>query len=72
MADMARKAACDHAWRRFPELAGCRPTVEERGALRIFTFRRQLSVAPGGPKVQKTVRVTVDAEGRVVKTAVSR
>ena len=71
-ADAALQAACEHAWRRFPELAGCRPKVLVRGAMRVFTFSRDIPTSPGGPKIRKTVRLTVDAEGRVIKTAVSR
>jgi hypothetical protein len=70
--DRGRQAACDAVYRRFPHLAGARPTAACVGDRWIYTFDRSVPTAPGGPKIRQIVRVTVDAEGRVVKVVASR
>jgi hypothetical protein len=72
MADSGRRAACERVKRDFPELAGLAPRTECRGPVRVFTFSKDVPTAPGGPRLRQTVRVTVDAQGRVVKVVASR
>ena len=72
MDDSALRAACERVYRQFPELRGVRPSVAATGGKRVFTFRRDIPVAPGGPAVRQVVRVTVGTDGQVLKVAASR
>ncbi len=72
MAKSPREAACAHVARKFPHLKGTRPTVKTAGGNRIFTFKKSVSVSPGGPKVSQVVRVTVDDKGKIVKVLASK
>jgi hypothetical protein len=72
MDHIARRAACDRAYRLFPELRGVQPSAAGTGGTRVFTFRRDIPVAPGGPVLRQVVRVTVSTDGRVLKVAASR
>lgn len=60
-----------HIARRFPELVDTSPTVERRGATRVFTFRRRLPL-PVGPSLEMVVRITVDDRDKILKVVTSR
>jgi hypothetical protein len=66
----AKAAACAEACRAYPTLAGIEPTVERRGSNAIYTFRKP--PVDGPPSPAPIVRVTVDAEGRVLRVVASR
>lgn len=68
----ARAAACAEAYRTFPMLAGVEPTLERRGPNAIYTFRIRKSPADDPPSPMPIVRVTVDAEGKVLRVVASR
>lgn len=70
MARGARAAACAEAVRAFPQLKGVQPSEERRGPNTIFTFRQPRQGER--PTPAPVVRVTVDAEGRVVRVVASR
>jgi hypothetical protein len=66
-----REAACQHAYRAFPALAGVRPTVRRAGPHRVYTFQKTFP-SDGGPAHRQLVRVTVDEGGRIVKVVTAR
>jgi hypothetical protein len=70
MADTAREAACRAAYAKFPELVGLAPTERAHGPRREYTFRRVCTV--DGARLEQIVRVTVGANGRVMKVIASR
>jgi hypothetical protein len=39
---------------------------------RVFTFAKAVAVEPGGPKLRHVVRVTIDADGRILKVVTAR
>ncbi len=72
--------------RKFPEMAGSRPTVRQQhipqskslspapvrqAPVYLLTFRGSAS-APGGKALPRSVRVVVDAHGKVLKMTTSR
>jgi hypothetical protein len=66
-----RKAACDHVYRKFPDMAGTRPTVKKLGANRVFVFEKTLREG-AGPALKQIVKVTVSATGHIEKVVASR
>ncbi len=58
--------------RRYPDLAAVTPSVQRAGPNWVYTFRHRQPLAPGGPELSQVVRVTVDADGRIVKLVASR
>lgn len=72
MSDPGRDAACALVWERFPHLQGTRPVIQRAGTRRVYVFSASTCAGPGGKSVQQVVRVTVDADGEVVKVAASR
>ena len=66
------EAVCGQVYRRFPELKGAKPTVKRAGPDTVYTFSKSVPVQPGGPSIRLVVRVTVDADGRIVKTVSSK
>jgi len=67
-----RAVACRHVYRKFKDMDGVKPSLQQAGPNRVFTFRRSQAVAPGGPRIRQIVRVTVSPEGRIVKVVASR
>jgi len=72
MTAAATDAVCAEVYRRFPELAGVRPTVRRTGQQRIFSFEKTVAVSPGGPRLRQIVNVTTDETGRIVRLVASR
>jgi hypothetical protein len=72
MAKSPKQAAVAHVNRKFPKLKGSRPSVKKAGDNRIYTFKKSVEVAPGGPKMKQVVRVTVNKDGKIVKTVASK
>ncbi len=68
----AKTAACKTAWRKVPALRGVQPSVRTVGDQRVYSFRKAVRVAPGGPSITQSAKVTVSAEGRVLKVVVGR
>ena len=67
-----RAAVCAQVYRKHPAMNGVRPSVQKRGANRVYTFRKRVPTAPGGPQIDQVVRATVDSGGRIVKLVASR
>ena len=67
-----RKAACDHVYRKFPDLEGTRPKVRKAGDNRVFTFEKVLQEGTGGPALKQIVKVTVSDTGQIQKVVASR
>jgi hypothetical protein len=67
-----RKAACDHVYRKFPDMKGTRPSVRKTGKNRVFTFEKVLQEGTGGPALKQIVKVTVTDVGRIEKVVASR
>jgi hypothetical protein len=67
--------------REFPEMAGAEPTVTTRkghskstsgtGTGYVLTFKKQVQL-PGGKSMARTVRVTMDPAGKIVKLSSSK
>ena len=72
MAASGREAACSHVYRKFPTLKGVRPTVQQTGANRVYTFQKRVLTGEAGPALRQVVRVTVDGDGRILKVVASR
>jgi hypothetical protein len=72
MAKSPRDAACSHVYRKYPHLKGVRPSVGKAGANKVYTFSKSVATSPGGPKMKQVVRVTVKADGSIVKVVASK
>lgn len=76
MSPEAVRSVCQAIYRQFPELAGKKPTVRTQrvvgGSKTQFalTFRGQGRTADGH-NLSRTIQVTADADGRILKIAVS-
>lgn len=67
--------------REFPEMAGAEPTVSMRkgqskstsgnGTRYVMTFKKKVPL-PGGKSIARTVRVTMDQAGKIVKLTSSK
>lgn len=67
--------------REFPEMAGAEPTVSTRKGRSkstsgadtryIMTFKKRVPL-PGGKTIARTVRVTMDQSGKIVKLTSSK
>jgi hypothetical protein len=62
--------------RKFPELSGTRPTVSRQsvpnGSFRYLLIYRAKVKLPGGKSLNRIVRVTTDARGRILRMSTSR
>lgn len=68
----ALKNVCDQIYRRFPEVSGSQPKVQDRpGEQYLLIFNGSAKTAEGR-KIARTVRVVVDQQGRVLKVTTSR
>ena len=58
--------------RRYPELAGVEPIVATLdNSARVLTFRKELPT-PNGASIRRIVRVTIDAQGNIIKVSEAR
>ncbi len=63
---------CAQVYRQFPEVKGARPKVSAYpNQQSSLTFRAKASL-PDGRSLSHTVRVIVDAAGKITKTTTSR
>jgi hypothetical protein len=60
----------EYVARRFPEMAGVKPSVSHSQGKYRFTFKKSRSVEEG--RLVQIVRVTSDEDGNVLKVSVSR
>lgn len=63
---------CRQVYRRFPTVANQRPKVSAQGKDRYLLIFSGSGKAPDGKTIQQTVRVVATADGRIVKSSVSR
>ncbi len=63
---------CQQVYRRFPELSGKSPQVQERPGQQFLLIFRGEAQAADGRKIAQTVRVVVSAAGKIVKVSSSR
>lgn len=77
----ALDAVCKQVYRRFPEVAGCRPRVQAQGVtsrtsgstksnfLLIFHGK---GITEDGRTLTRTIRVVADEKGKILKVTSSR
>lgn len=63
---------CEQVYRRYPELAGKKPQVQERPGEQFLLIFRGEGQAADGRKIAQTVRVVVSAAGKIVKVSSSK
>ncbi len=64
--------AKEYVRRHFPELADVEPTGSQPApGITVFTFRKMFETPDGG-RLPQTVKVTVGADGAVIRTAASK
>lgn len=69
---------CKQVYRRFPEVTGSRPRVQQQAAANaapkdsyLFIFKGSGTTADGH-SIARVVRVVVSQEGKILKTSTSR
>jgi hypothetical protein len=63
---------CAQVYRRFPELAGKTPQVQERPGEQFLLIFRGKAQAADGRAIAQTVRVVVTAAGKITKVSSSK
>ena len=58
--------------RRYPEIAGCRPTVQARPAGQVMLVFRATRTTADGRSIARVVRALVSASGQVLKVTTSK
>jgi hypothetical protein len=66
-----------HVAKKFPEMAGVRPTIRRQGnsssddACFVLTYKGKAEL-PGGRKMSRIVRVVANESGRVIRMSTSK
>jgi hypothetical protein len=68
----ALKSICDQIYRRFPEVSGSQPKVQDRPGSQYLIIFNGSGKAADGRKIGRTVRVVADQQGHVLKVTTSR
>jgi hypothetical protein len=63
---------CSQVYRRFPPVKNASPKVSKQGDTRYLLIFSSSGEGPDGKKIQHTVRVVASADGRILKTSMSR
>lgn len=63
---------CKNIYRRFPPVKGKRPKVSKQSENRYLLVFSGSGSTPDGQRIQHTVRVVADEEGRIIKASTSR
>jgi hypothetical protein len=71
------KKVSSQVYRQFPEMKGSRPSIQKQGNAnrdaQIFLVRYETSVkGANGKSIKRWVRVSVDENGKIIKTSTSR
>lgn len=71
------KQVSRHVAKKFPEMAGVRPTIRRQGNASsedpcfVLTYKGKAEL-PGGRKMSRIVRVVADESGRVIRMSTSK
>jgi hypothetical protein len=63
---------CAQVYRRFPEVVGSRPDVQDRPGSQYLLIFRGSAKAADGRTIAHTVRIVANAAGKIVKASSSR
>jgi hypothetical protein len=63
---------CKKIYQRFPPLKGVHPKVSKQSGDNYLLVFSSAGTTPDGKTIQNTVRVVASAEGRIIKTSMSR
>jgi hypothetical protein len=63
---------CEQVYRRFPEVSGTQPRVQEQPKDQLLLIFHGSAKAADGRSIPRTVRVVIGADGRIVKMTTSR
>ncbi len=63
---------CEQVYRRFPEVAGSRPDVQDRPGSQYLLIFRGSAKSADGRSIAHTIRIMANATGRIVKVSSSR
>lgn len=63
---------CDQVYRRFPEVAGAQPRVQEQPGDHLLLIFHGSGKAADGRAIPRTVRVVVSPVGKIEKISTSR
>jgi hypothetical protein len=63
---------CEKVYRRFPIVAGKKPKVTTQGSDRYLLVFSSSGKTPDGKTIQQSIRVVTTADGRIIKTSMSR
>jgi hypothetical protein len=72
---MEKKAidrVCSQIYRRFPPLKNASPKITKQGEGRYLLIFSGSGKGPDGKQIQQTLRVVASADGRILKTSMSR
>jgi hypothetical protein len=62
----------EQVYRRFPEIAGTQPRVQDQPGNKLLLIFHSSAKTSDGKNMPRTVRVVVDASGKIIKTTSSR
>jgi hypothetical protein len=65
-------AVSREVYHNFPECKGSQPEIRPQGETRHLLIFHGKSVTEDGRTINRTVRVVVDANGKIIKTTTSR
>jgi hypothetical protein len=63
---------CEQVYRRFPEVSGSRPTVQNRPGSQFLLIFRGASRSADGRTIAHTIRVVASEAGKIIKISSSR
>jgi hypothetical protein len=64
-------SVCKQIYQKFPEFSGVRPSIKQNGENQLLIFKTNQRTSDG-LTIQRTVRVTVNLLGKIIKTTTSR
>jgi hypothetical protein len=63
---------CEQVYRRFPEVSGKRPSVQNRPGSQFLLIFRGAARAADGRSITHTIRVVTSEAGKIIKMSSSR
>ncbi len=72
MNSQALANVCEQVYRRFPQVSGSRPNVQNRPGSQFLLIFRGSSRAADGRTIAHTVRVVASEAGKIIKATTSR
>jgi hypothetical protein len=65
-------SVCEQVYRRFPEVSGSRPSVQDRPGSQYLLIFHGSARSADGRTIAHTVRIVANAAGKIVKATSSR